>query len=124
MEKDEQLAKFRHPELPVPASGFSNHAVDAPAKHSEAIVTVPLPAHWDPESLSKQVLNPVPQQDAAPRVPAAPAARRSTTDTVLVPKAAPRGWGKVEPANKVLDDTLPSLADSMAAGKGKRIGHH
>lgn len=37
------------------------------------------------------------------------------------PKATPRVWGKVESAPVVLDDTLPSLADAVAAShKGKR----
>mmetsp|Transcript_24597 Transcript_24597/g.68458 ORF Transcript_24597/g.68458 Transcript_24597/m.68458 type:complete len:461 (-) Transcript_24597:133-1515(-) len=38
-----------------------------------------------------------------------------------VPRAAPRGWGKVEATQEVLDETLPSLADAKAASsKGKR----
>eukprot|EP00951_Prasinocladus_malaysianus_P006665 scaffold47404_cov37-Prasinocladus_malaysianus.AAC.1 len=53
-------------------------------------------------------------------VPAVPASNAgNSVQAPIQPKAAPRGWGKVDASN-VVDESMPSLADSMAASKGKK----
>ena len=138
MQKDEQLAKMRHAAPPATERRGQKPVVDAPSKAAKvakpvaavpepvAPAPVPAPAASAPEPVLEQALDEAPpQQPAAPDAPTTQAAPPPKSDPVpVVPKAAPRGWGKVEAAPAVLDDTLPSLADSMAATKGKRAGKH
>ncbi|XP_075265706.1 uncharacterized protein LOC142358127 isoform X2 [Convolutriloba macropyga] len=139
--KDAELAKLAKQALP---SGNGAHATSQPREESLSTVgggvvataaapviapaigggVLPTGAGMTADPVCTMVQGTVqPQMAVAAAVVAEPAVSppKAAAARPLTPKAAPRGWGKVDVTPQVLDESLPSLAESMAtSGKGKR----
>jgi len=140
--KDEQLARLSHHPNANGGETSPSRTVGRGSKQAAHLAPAPDPAHVVPETASMQApigtLSPssgtptsAPASGLSPphRIGAnlsdpvvVPPTQQAMPNASIQPKAAPRGWGKVESPPAIHDESLPSLADALAAPKSKRAG--